>query len=387
MNDPASSPSPEASPSSSSTNNSSQDAPLLLSPLDEESQLRRRAVRTGVVALIAMVLFVSAVLLTGPLSVWSGPRLRVDFSFCGPIKPGASVRLAGVVVGVVERVQLLAGQDPEAGPDAMVRVHLRIKDEVASLLTTQTQFFVTTLGVLGEYYLDIAPARRGSGEPLQDGARVAGVNLARPDLLLPAASALLQRADALLPTSEELAQLMSTTSSLLSTADALLSDPKQSATLQAGLGELRALVSDARALVRGAAHGVGDGRSLRATLAGLPAVLEKTARVEDQVLDGELPATMQELRSLLTHVGPVVDQLAASPALDPARQADTLDELRKTLRALEDVSLRAARLLSVVEAKEGAAGKLFYDEAVADDLKHVLGTLRRNPWDLVLPKQ
>jgi ABC-type transporter Mla subunit MlaD len=364
-------------------------APLLLQPLENEASDRRRAVRVGVVAVVAIALFVAALLSTGPLTVLGGPRLRVDFAFCGPIKPGASVRLAGVVIGVVERVELLAGRDAEAGPDAMVRVHARVEAAAAHLLTTSTRFYVTTLGVLGEHYLDVAPAAATATatattgapppRPLADGARVDGVTLARADLLLPRASALLDRADGLLPGTPELQRLLTTTTSLLTALDGLLRDDDRRSALAGDVDDVRALVGDLRALVRAAATGLGDGRALKASLEALPPVLEKTGRVEDVVLQSELVAFVGESRALVRRLAPLVDAVAAGPAADAARQRQVLDELQRTLRSLDAAAGRADRLLGVVEAKKGGAGKLFFDEVVADDFAAVLHELRTDP--------
>jgi ABC-type transporter Mla subunit MlaD len=363
--------------------------PLLVEPLAREASDRRRAVRVGVVALIAVALFIAGLLATGPLTVLRGPRVRVDFAFCGPIKPGASVRLAGVVIGVVERVELLAGRDAEAGPDAMVRVHARVQDDAAHLLTEQTRFYVTTLGVLGEHYLDVAPGQAGRGDgrpsrPLGDGARVDGITLARADLLLPRASALLERADGLLLDTPALQQLLSTTTSLLTSLDGLLRDDQRRAALAGDVDDVRALVGDLRTVLRAAAAGLGDGRALKASLEALPPVLDKAGRVEDALLQSDLAAFVGDARALLADSRPLVAGLAAGPAADAARQRVALDELQRTLRSLDAAAGRADRLLGVVEAKKGAAGRLFFDEAVADDLAGVLRELRKNPMDFLL---
>jgi hypothetical protein len=210
------------------------------------------------------------------------------------------------------------------------------------------------------------------------------VTLARADLLLPRATALLDRADALLPESPQLQSLLSTTTSLLTTLDALLRDDERRAAIQGDVDEVRALVGDLRALVRGAARGIGDGQALQATLTALPPVLDKTAQVEDLVLQAELQAFVADARTMLARTRPIVDGLAAGPAVDAVRQQRVLDGLERTLRSLDSAALRAERLLGVVEAKKGAAGRLFFDEAVADDLKSVLKALREDPMSFLL---
>ncbi len=350
--------------------------PLLLQPLAQESLDRKRAVRVGVVVVCSVLVFVAVLLFTGPIRVLQGPRVDVDFAFCGPIKPGASVRVAGVVVGVVDDVVLLAGRDRVAGPAAMVRVRARVEQDVAHLLTSGTRFYVTTLGVLGEHYLDIDPA---PGSPLADGARVDGVTLARADLLLPRASALLERADELLPSSPEAKRLMATTASLIEALDAVLKNEDQQQQLKDGLKDATALIDDLRQLVKGAAVGVGDGRALKSTLEGLPPVLDRTARLEDGLLQAELQTFVAEARSTLQHTEILLRALEKGPATDPLLQTKVTAQLSSTLTSLDAAARRAERLLGKIENQEGAAGKLFHDEDVAKDLKAVLKALREDP--------
>jgi ABC-type transporter Mla subunit MlaD len=360
----------------------------LLLPLQAEQTLRRRALFVGVALLVSIGIFAGALLLAGPLRLVSGPRLRVDFAFAGPIKPGASVRLSGVVVGVVEDVELLAGRDAVAGPDKMVRVHVRVTDAAAPVLTDEARFLVTTLGVLGEHYLDVVPPPGGAGRgaPLADGARVDGTSLARADLLLPRAAALLETADAFLPTSPEARALLTHLGGLLARLDTLLAGTDDAALREEakeGLAEARALAADVRALVRGAAVGVGDGTALKRTLDRLPPVLDKTVALEDQLLAAELPATLSELRGLVGQSQRLLGVLDKGPAGDAAVQQQTLAELRQTLKSLDAAAGRADRLLGQVEGRAGAAGKLWHDEAFADDLRGLVKQLRDDPLKLL----
>lgn len=353
--------------------------PLLVAPMQRELSDRARAVRVGAVLLVAIAIFVGAVALTGPLRILSGPRVDVDFAFCGPIKPGASVRLAGVVVGVVEDVELLAGRDPVAGPEAMVRVKARVDGRVAHLLTEQTRFFVTTLGVLGEHYLDMAPAK---GKPLADGARVDGVTLARADLLLPRASALLERADALLPSSPELQNLMTATSSLVQALAAILADDDARKAVDGDLTAMRELIADVRALVRGARTGIGDGGALKQTLQALPPVLASTRALEDELLAAGVGATLGDVRRLAQQTQALLTKLETGPVGDVDTQRQLARDLGVTLRSLDAAARRADRVLGLIDEKKGA-GRLLQDDAFTDDVKAVVKEVRENPMQLL----
>ena len=353
--------------------------PLLIAPMQRELSDRARAVRVGVVLLVATAIFVGALALTGPLRVLSGPRIDVDFAFCGPIKPGASVRLAGVVVGVVEDVELLAGRDPAAGPEAMVRVKARVDGRVAHLLTDQTRFFVTTLGVLGEHYLDMAPK---NGRPLADGDRVDGVTLARADLLLPRASALLERADALLPGSPELQTLMTATSSLVQALAAILADDDARKTVDSDLTAMRELVADVRALVRGARRGIGDGGALQQTLQALPPVLASTRALEDELLAAGVGATLGDVQRLAQQTRALLEKLESGPVGDVETQRQLARDLGVTLRALDAAARRADRVLGLIDEQKGV-GRLLQDDAFTNDVRSIVKEVRENPMQLL----
>jgi hypothetical protein len=201
---------------------------------------------------------------------------------------------------------------------------------------------------------------------------------------LPRASALLDRAEGLLPGSPELQRLMTTAGSLLTTLDALLRDDARRGELAGDVADVRALVLDLRGLVRSASTALGDGRALKASLEALPPVLQKTAQVEDAVLQAELAAFIGEARGVLKRTSPLLDGLGAGPAGNADEQRRLVTQLVATLRSLDAAAVRADRLLGVVEARRGAAGRLFYDEGVADDLAGVLKALRADPLKFLL---
>jgi ABC-type transporter Mla subunit MlaD len=353
--------------------------PLLIAPIRRELDDRARAVRVGVVVLVALAIFVAAVVLTGPLRIASGAAVDVDFAFCGPIKPGASVRVAGIVVGVVEDVVLLAGQDERAGPDAMVRVRARVEQRAAHLLTEQTRFFVTTLGVLGEHYLDIAPA---PGRALPSGARVDGVTLARADLLLPRASALLERIESIVPGSPELTTLMTATSSLVQALASILANEDTRAAVGGDVAAMRALLVDVSALVRGVKRGVGDGGALHETLQALPPVLRATASLENDLVASGLGATLRDIQALARQTQGLLDRIDDGPAADVATQRQLVTDLTTTLRSLDGAAREANRVLGLLDENKGA-GRLAKDDAFAGDLKAVVKGLREDPLRLL----
>ena len=97
-----------------------------------------------------------------------GYRVRASFGFANGIAESAPVRLAGIDVGDIEKIEI--SYDEEAGR-TRVLLHARITRDVR--IEKDAIARINTLGLLGEKYLEIMP---GTGEAgfLEDGGCLIG---------------------------------------------------------------------------------------------------------------------------------------------------------------------------------------------------------------------
>jgi phospholipid/cholesterol/gamma-HCH transport system substrate-binding protein len=116
--------------------------------------------KIGVMAMAALVLTALLVIAVGGASgfAWQRYDLKTTFANVQGLKSGAIVRIAGVEVGKVTKVEL-AG----AGVD----VHLSIKKENRSRVTTDSYASIGSMSLLGEPLIDVSAATTGT--PLKDG--------------------------------------------------------------------------------------------------------------------------------------------------------------------------------------------------------------------------
>ena len=116
--------------------------------------------KIGVLAVAALVLTAILVMAVGGASGFSWQRYEIKTSFVNVqgLKAGAIVRIAGVEVGKVTKVEL-AG----AGVD----VFLSIKEENQSRVTTESYASIGAMSLLGEPLIDVSPS--AAGTPLKDG--------------------------------------------------------------------------------------------------------------------------------------------------------------------------------------------------------------------------
>jgi phospholipid/cholesterol/gamma-HCH transport system substrate-binding protein len=116
--------------------------------------------KIGVMAVAALVLTSLLVIAVGGASgfAWERYEIKTTFANVQGLKAGAIVRIAGVEVGKVTKVEL-------AG--AGVEVRLSIKKENRSRVTTDSYASIGSMSLLGEPLIDVSAATTGT--PLKNG--------------------------------------------------------------------------------------------------------------------------------------------------------------------------------------------------------------------------
>lgn len=111
-------------------------------------------IKVGVVVIVAAVLFLTALVLVGGVNLLQRKKVVYTsyFKFAGGLEPGSFVRFAGMKVGTVKS----AGIDPE--DSTRIRVELLMADGTPVRANSKAR--VSSLGFLGENYVEISPGTR-----------------------------------------------------------------------------------------------------------------------------------------------------------------------------------------------------------------------------------
>jgi phospholipid/cholesterol/gamma-HCH transport system substrate-binding protein len=121
----------------------------------------------------------------------------VTYNFAGGIEVGSPVRVSGIKVGKVERIEFFVPLDPkgtaktepgsEAFDDTRVIAPLRLKISVrrdAALGVRQdSKYYVNLAGIIGERYIEITPGHLSSAQ-IKENETVAGIDPPRIDQLI-----------------------------------------------------------------------------------------------------------------------------------------------------------------------------------------------------------
>ena len=110
-------------------------------------------------------------------------QLSVFYQFAGGIEVGAPVRVSGVKVGKVEKIEFLTSPVSEALAGTSVKVRVGLEPEVKNLVRQNSKFYINIAGIIGERYLEITPGSEDS-PALESGAEVRGMDPPRVDQLL-----------------------------------------------------------------------------------------------------------------------------------------------------------------------------------------------------------
>ncbi|MDP6946265.1 MAG: MlaD family protein, partial [Myxococcota bacterium] len=297
--------------------------------------------------------------------------LFLDVPTSANLKPGAPIKIAGVLSGRVAGVEYRGGvYDGAVDRSVFVRVHLKIDTHKIPTLHRDAVFYITTQGVLGEKYVEIDPGSLDQ-EVLKPGDILEGEPPLRLEIMAHNANRLLSALARIVRDNEEvLDEILSETLVLVRTArsatervDGLLENNES----KVGdiLDELLQLERDASTLIASAQTALGDGKDVNRTVVEV----ERLAR---------------EVR---TQIKPVIKELRATLSRyhDLANTGvDTVEEARGKVGSLltkgEGVVTDVASIVSDTRKGKTSLGALLNDKEIYDDVREMLKDLKRHPW-------
>jgi len=127
-------------------------------------------IKVGAVVIVAAVLFLTALVFVGGVNLFRKKKVTYTtyFKFAGGLEPGSFVRFAGLKVGTIQSARI----DPE--DSTRVRVILQLAD--GTPVRTDSKARISTLGFLGENYVEVSPGTRDAAL-LQPGGEIPSLEI------------------------------------------------------------------------------------------------------------------------------------------------------------------------------------------------------------------
>jgi phospholipid/cholesterol/gamma-HCH transport system substrate-binding protein len=332
----------------------------------DESKLE---LKVGALLSVALIGSLGLLSLMGELSLGSNATLRVNWSHTGNVVKGAPVKIAGVGVGRVEKIELHpTRRDPpsELLPVTMV---LAISKESAAALRADAAVTISSQGALGEPYLELNPGT--SGEPLAAGAELRGVDAPRIDVVSNKLGHFLEAASKVLENDPDaLAHFVSGISGLTQTVDGVITENRSD--LRQIVAELSATVKDLRVVSAVAKNQLEPGGKANGLIDDASATVKQ--------LRAEVPVMSRQAEVALGGVAALTGGFTEE---DGRKLKDAIARYSAAGEKLDGIALRADRMLAKLEAGEGTLGATIKDKQVYDDLKSLLADLRKHPWKML----
>lgn len=113
--------------------------------------------KVGVFFLIALVILLSSLIFLQKVPFYKGTyTLKIEFNYAEGLRSASPVRYCGVDVGEIQGIKII-----EKNNQNIVLISAKIQNHIS--IPRNSQFFINTLSVFGEKYLEITPPREIDG--------------------------------------------------------------------------------------------------------------------------------------------------------------------------------------------------------------------------------
>jgi phospholipid/cholesterol/gamma-HCH transport system substrate-binding protein len=130
---------------------------------------KKLELKVGIFVFIGLIILVFFVLMIGDFRIINpGYKFRVSFGFANGVKTSAPVRLSGVEVGEVRKINI--GYDQET-KKPLVLVDVWVNKDAK--IPVDSRVWVNMLGLLGEKYIEVIPGQE-YGNLLREGSSIKG---------------------------------------------------------------------------------------------------------------------------------------------------------------------------------------------------------------------
>ena len=347
-------------------------------------------VKVGGLVFVALVLLIGFIFVLGDFQFGEGYKIYVDLENAGGLKPGADIRIAGIPAGTVDSIEFFGGEwDEELERNVFVRVTCLINQDMADAVGEGAEMAITTLGVLGEPYIEIVNTVP-PGPAVDEGTIFVGQAPVRTDQIIRSLYGGLQGLDELIETvgaffdESDMARLLTEGADLAGHLDEVIVDNREK--IRETIAHVSYILEENRDAItpilenvegataefervgRGLNNAIGDGQRLRRAINSLEEVVSAAAE--------HAPETFADL-------GATIDALERVIAQQEEALVASVANVETITSNLADASAEASELVAHVNAGRGTVGALLRDDEMYDDIRELIRELKRRPWRLI----
>lgn len=338
-------------------------------------------VKVGALVLFGIALLVAFVFVLGDFSLGSGFEFNVEFGNSGGLKPGADVAIAGINVGGVESLRFLNNEGKKKGATPVgVRVRIRVDKEYADAIRENSEFYITTRGVLGEPYIEIVTTDFGSAA-VKENAVLVGIDPPRMDLIISKATDLLTVANDLLSNPEiNTKDLIKNTSSLMKNLTEFIDSNRGN--LDETVVNVKESTKEASILLAALNVAVGDGAPIKQTISDIRGAARSSRRIAGSV-EKKIDPLMRDLGDTTKNAKALMETTDRLIVKNEKKISESLDNIHKSSKDLSEMASKTNKMVDDMAAGKGTVGALMTDEELYDDMKELMKVIKKRPWKII----
>jgi len=309
----------------------------------------REEIKAGAVVVVAVVLFLIALVFIGGANIFGRPKATylTYFKFAGGLESGSFVRFGGMKVGTVKEVRI-DKEDP-------TRVMVRLELEPSTPIRANSKARISSLGFLGDNYVEISPGTRESPR-LKPGSEIPSSEIVQMADVFTNVNELTLNANKLLTdVDNKVLVVADNADKLISNLNGIVNDVNQK-NFTSALAQIDAMLSE-------------DRPTMKSTLANLDKASAK------------LSPAIDSTQTTINGANKMVGNMNAMLEEDRAEIHTALIELRKSL-------LDAQQLMGDID-ETMVTDRPDLDETLAnirqasDNLRQFTNTVKQRPYSLI----
>lgn len=330
------------------------------------------------VAIGSILIFIITFLLGQENSLFeSTTRLYIAFEDVGGLKPGSQVRLAGVNIGIVRNIEFAPVLD-----DKKLHVEIQVRNAMMPRIREDSIATIGSKGLLGDKVIEISI---GSGEkpPLKENSYVQSEEPTDMFKILEEGGALISHgADVAKDLKKAIREIatedtINHVKGVIESLDNIFNEVETGDGVVHGLVYDKSVQVDVKAIVNNVRTAtVKLNRSVEHVEDILNEVRNGQGTVHGLIYDSDGKKIVENLRAASGTISELVTAIK-----DGNGMLHTLiyeEDKENIIRNLEDATFNIKKMASYIESGKGTIGGLIKDPSVYEDLKLVLGNLKRN---------
>jgi len=330
------------------------------------------------VAAGSILIFIITILLGQESSLFeSTTRLYVAFEDVGGLKPGSQVRLAGVNIGTVRNIEFAPILD-----DKKLHVELQVRDTMLPRIRKDSIATIGSKGLLGDKVIEISIGSGGE-DALQENSYLQSEDPTDMFKILEEGGALISHGADVAKDLKRMIKEIATEETIAHVNGMIESLDNIFNEVESGDGVLHGIVYDKKVQV--------DLKAVMSNVKRASYTLNKSIEHVEQILnevrtgqgtvhgliyDADGKEIVENLRRASGTIAELVDAIQ-----DGDGMLHTLiyeEDKENIIRNLEDATNNIKKMATYIESGKGTIGGLIKDPSVFEDLKLILGNLKRN---------